>query len=946
MQSLSRTLFSLLALAVVSPLCAQVPPGYYAPAEGLQDEALKTALCNITGHHSRIAYGSEGTWTVFRTSDVRPDGSIWDMYSDVVRYFPETGAHPDMNIEHSVPKSWWGDTSPFIYDASYDLHHLVPADAAANIAKSNNIPGEVQEVVFDNGVSRVGKARVGQAQVSVFEPADEYKGDFARMYMYVATCYQDYAWMADGTYMFDSEPYPTLTAYASELLMRWHRQDPVSDKETARNEAVYAAQHNRNPFIDYPLLAEYLWGDSIGRPFYSGAAADPYLVTPERGTTIDMGTVMQGGSLDYELDVQAMNLLSPLSVSWKNGAGIVADPMQIDSASAAAGVRLRLSYRNDVLTGVLRDTLYISGGGLYAPLSVPVAVHGTSRFVTLPATDVAATAATLQWVACPGAETYDVTVWRGASEATDLFVSAYVEGSSYNKALVLYNGTAAAVRLSDYGIARQQNGYGDYDDYTSLPDVWLQPHDTYVMVNSSCTNTALLACADWEVPSGENSPLNFNGNDAVALYHGGVLIDAVGYAGMAAYWGQDITLYRNTTVVGPSATFDMQQWEQAPADDFSRVEQHTITSLVDAPAEVASLTVAGEACRIEGLQPLTTYTYAVEAVTTAGSVPADSRGVLVTTDLTAPLLRQPGNVTGSSFVARWEEVEGAEAYELACFTLVGDGSVTVTEGFDAVGTSGKPLPDGWTGNASGNYTSTASSGEQPPSVALKNDAEYIESPRYDSAVTALTFMYRFASQATGSSLTVEKLGDDEWTALAEIGYENTSKHTATYAFDSSENVRAFRFTYHKVKGNIALDDVCVQYGKYDTLYVEPGLRVQDTEAVIEKLASLTTYYYRVASLLGGYRSPWSMTGMVVTDAYNAVPAVTEEPCRYSVADGVLTLYNLPDGSRVTVYSLHGVPCAVTEASGNTGRVVLPGSGFYIVQVTGATRSQVIKVICR
>ncbi len=122
---------------------AELPAGYYSLAEGQKDETLKTALHQIVKQHVRIDYGAKGTWVVFRTSDVRPDGSIWDMYSNEVRLFPEAGSHPDMNIEHSVPKSWWGDSYPFIYDASYDLHHLVPSDASANMAKSNNILGEV-----------------------------------------------------------------------------------------------------------------------------------------------------------------------------------------------------------------------------------------------------------------------------------------------------------------------------------------------------------------------------------------------------------------------------------------------------------------------------------------------------------------------------------------------------------------------------------------------------------------------------------------------------------------------------------------------------------------------------------------------------------------------------------------------------------------------------------
>ena len=271
-----RVAFLLFLAIFAISVYAGIPPGYYDSVAGKSGAELKTAIHYIIKPHKRIDYGAKGTWVVFRTSDVRSDGSIWDMYSNVVRHFPESGSHPEMHIEHSVPKSWWGDKSPFKYEASYDLHHLVPSDASTNMSKSNRVLGEVDEglkgAVRDNGVSKTGKAKVKNKVYPVFEPHDEYKGDFARMYMYVATCYQDYTWVSNGVDMFNSEPYPTLNEYSVELLMRWHRQDPVSAKEMDRNEAVYLVQDNRNPFIDFPLLAEYLWGDSIGCAFALGVA--------------------------------------------------------------------------------------------------------------------------------------------------------------------------------------------------------------------------------------------------------------------------------------------------------------------------------------------------------------------------------------------------------------------------------------------------------------------------------------------------------------------------------------------------------------------------------------------------------------------------------------------------------------------------------------------------
>lgn len=930
-----RRIYVLLFAAIAFTSNADIPAGYYATADGKQDAELKSSLHDIISRHGRIEYGSTGTWEVFRTSDVRPDGSIWDMYSDVVRYFPAEGSHPEMNIEHSVPKSWWGELSPFIYDASYDLHHLVPADAAANLAKSNNILGEVTEATFDNGVTRVGKATVNNRTLTVFEPADEYKGDFARMYMYVAICYQDYTWMADGVYMFEAEEYPTLTDYAIELLMRWHREDPVSEKEIARNEAVYEAQHNRNPLIDYPAIAEYLWGDSIGYAFHTGAANDPYMTTPISGTVIEMGTVMQGGSLSYKLPVQAQNLQSPLLLTWKNNSGIMTDRTTVGETEASQGVDVYLTYHNSTLSGTLRDTLLISGGGLYAPVSVAVQVNGTTSFVTLPTTDINAVAATLNWVEYPNADGYHLQLYQGASEATDLFISAYVEGSSYNKAIALYNGTTTALHLADYGIARQQNGYGDYKDYYALPDVWLQPQESYIMVNSQCTHEELLANADLLIPAGEDSPLNFNGNDAIALYHSHVITDVVGYRDQATYWGQDMTLYRRPSVWGPSVIFDMDEWRQATIDDFADLKNHTMTGLVTSPALIYDHDETNASCRIEGLSPATTYTYTITATVSGAEHQTLFDGLFTTTELPAPTLRQPDDITCESFVARWEAVDGADSYEVQCFTLEGDGSITVTEGFDEVGSSGKPLPEGWTGTASGNYTSEASSGEAAPSVGLKNDGEYLESPRYEANVTSLSFMYRFASSATGSYLVVEKMSDEEWSILATIAYENTSKHTLSYDFADADKIEAFRFTYHKEKGNLAIDDVVITYGKNDTVFVDELRTVTTTEALFTGLEAPATYYYRVRAVKGDYRSEWSPTGMVVTDpnVEGSAPLYRQAvPCSFRITDNTLCLDNVPQNSRILLYNIQGVLCSTCDATTEKVRIALPGKGIYVVQM--------------
>ena len=244
---------------------------YYTSIDGTKGgAALKTALYNLIKNHQQISYGSgtSSTWGAFYTTDaVIENGQrrVLDMYSNEKRYFGDKGsAVSGMNIEHSVAKSWWGGTKNNAY---CDLHHLNPSDQNANSRKSNYPLGELTSVSWDNGVTFVGKANIDGSSQNAYEPCDEYKGDFARTFMYMFTCYQDLTW--EYTWMnYENSTYPTLKPWAVELLLKWHKQDPVSEKEVNRNNAVHAVQGNRNPYIDYPQLADYVWGDSINYTFH------------------------------------------------------------------------------------------------------------------------------------------------------------------------------------------------------------------------------------------------------------------------------------------------------------------------------------------------------------------------------------------------------------------------------------------------------------------------------------------------------------------------------------------------------------------------------------------------------------------------------------------------------------------------------------------------------
>lgn len=258
------SLFALNVLLSISAF-AQIPQGYYDGADGKKKAELKSALYDIVSPHVVISYSA--LWDAYEITDVVPGTTdqVYDMFSLETAYYSSRGT--EINREHVVPKSWWGGGSN--YNSYSDLFNVIPSNAQANSAKSNYPLGEITgSVSFDNGRTRVGKADQSGGAPYVFEPADEFKGDFARIYMYVATCYQNISW-EEKYYAFNAgvNEYPTLKAWIIPMLLEWNRQDPVSDREIERQKAVYGIQKNRNPFIDYPILAEFIWGDSVSVAF-------------------------------------------------------------------------------------------------------------------------------------------------------------------------------------------------------------------------------------------------------------------------------------------------------------------------------------------------------------------------------------------------------------------------------------------------------------------------------------------------------------------------------------------------------------------------------------------------------------------------------------------------------------------------------------------------------
>ena len=269
---------------------SQPPAGYYDSAEGLTGKILQQELHNIIDNHTVIPYAD--LYNSFRLTDVRNDSIVWDMYSDrpggtpAYLYFygkgQECGNYNSeadcYNREHSFPKSWFNDGIPMLSD----LFHLYPTDGYVNNRRANYPFGETKNPSWTstNG-SKTGPCSFPGYSGIIFEPIDDYKGDFARTFFYMAVRYfgEDGSW-AGSDMVTGAEP----KSWAKNLLLSWHRKDTVSVKEVKRNNAVYQFQKNRNPFIDQPRLAEKIWGlpdasvavinDEPGLELYPNPASD------------------------------------------------------------------------------------------------------------------------------------------------------------------------------------------------------------------------------------------------------------------------------------------------------------------------------------------------------------------------------------------------------------------------------------------------------------------------------------------------------------------------------------------------------------------------------------------------------------------------------------------------------------------------------------------------
>lgn len=294
--------YILIAILFTKIGLAQIPTGYYNSAMGLTGAALKVSLHNIIKNHTQTSYSN--LWNSYKKTDVKANGKVWDIYSNVASGIPpyeytfvtnQCGNYSVegdcYNREHSWPQSWFNSlTGPVS-----DMFHIYPTDGKVNGVRSNYPYGNVSAPTWTslNG-SKLGPCINLGYSSTVFEPIDEYKGDVARSYFYMSTRYynEDAGWStSDATNKSDILPWEVA------VLLQWHHQDVVSAKEIARNDSIYYRfQNNRNPFIDNPQWADSIWHNisltvdvanslqhKVSYSIYPNPASDLFYITNNAG---------------------------------------------------------------------------------------------------------------------------------------------------------------------------------------------------------------------------------------------------------------------------------------------------------------------------------------------------------------------------------------------------------------------------------------------------------------------------------------------------------------------------------------------------------------------------------------------------------------------------------------------------------------------------------------
>jgi endonuclease I len=530
---MKKLLFSIFLIS--SYFAAQIPAGYYDGTAGLTGYALKSKLHdiisakNINWHYGDLTnYYNQTDLDKYYDHDASNTTLLLDIYSEIPTG-PDAYEYTTANIigsagseglgwnrEHMMPQSTFYSNYPMYSD----LFYVVPTDARINQLRSNYPYGMVGSTIyytFTNS-SRIGNCAIPGTTYTgrVYEPINEFKGDVARSLLYFAVRYEGKL----GTFNFNNNANPASDtnpldgteersydpAYIA-MLLQWHNQDPVSQREIDRNNAVYTLQKNRNPFIDNPSWVNDIWGQT------------PDVIVPQTPTNL---TVTQNSAYFATL-------------SWTPS-----------SSTDVIGYKI---YQNGTLVGATKNTTF----------SADHLTPSTTYNFTVKAYDNG-------YLLSPDSNTVSTTTLATDIYAKDLIVTKYLEGTSNNKGLEITNKTGHPVNLSDYRLSIQFPSGGNY--YFPAPyelEGILQNNETAVVLNPNANFSCYTINQARFVTAAPQ--MTYSGSQYLELRYKNSTVDAIGVSSTnnASVLG-NVSLYRKPNINQPTTTFNINEWDYYASD--------------------------------------------------------------------------------------------------------------------------------------------------------------------------------------------------------------------------------------------------------------------------------------------------------------------------------------------------------------------------------------------
>jgi len=514
---------------------AQVPAGYYNGTEGLTGYALKSKVHEIISKKI-FSYNYSQIGPLYVNTDLdkyyENDNTVLDIYTekptaaesfnyDLSQNIGSASAEGQgWNKEHGMPQS----TFYGMYPMYSDMHYLIPADAYINQRRSNYpyARNNGENLTFSNG-SKYGKSTTPGYTNNVFEPIDEFKGDVARYLLYFSVRYEGNLNLYNhqlSTMPLDGSEEKAFEDWYITMLKDWNALDPVSQKERDRNNAVYAIQKMRNPFIDHPEWVNMIWSET------------PDAIAPQSPSNLSISQVGE----------------SFVTLSWTPSpdADVLGYKIYVN------GTYVKYSKTNSVTIDRLSPS--------------------TAYNVTIKAYDKG-------YLLSPDSNQVSATTLSSDNYAKDLMITKYIEGTTssstdvYNTAIEITNLTGHDVDLGNYYLNIEFKSSTSY--YLSDPyqlEGKISHGESIVIINPK-SNFAGIDVNQYKFVT-NSTPLTFTGSQYVELSYGiktiktpstnnyqmlFVTVDAIGSRG-TSNTNDNKSLYRKSNINNPNETFSVSEW--------------------------------------------------------------------------------------------------------------------------------------------------------------------------------------------------------------------------------------------------------------------------------------------------------------------------------------------------------------------------------------------------